>query len=242
MQKIHRNNFKKLVLNQALTVYAVVMWPLKRSRFQNLLLFAGEIIYKDTYETEKHWRMSDKSARHLMSSSVGVLALVSVGMLSFLMFPLYAYLAMHQHPLIVPIAIPFVDEVTDSGYYINIVHQAMFGVIGVTSVIAIELMNCILKNNIYAAKELIIYSLDILGDMLNHDTTFSEQKKAEFRNFLIKLQDLDRFIIELRDLYYWKFFLQPMMLAYSVSSALLCYYVVSKAENYPVAISIVEQL
>lgn len=212
-------------------VYIVVVVPSQLKRFQNLLLFAGEIIYKDNYEIRKHREISDKSAAHLMSSSIKVLVVVSIGLFCFLMFPLYAYLFMNQRPMIVPIVLPFVDENTDSGYYINIAHQLVSGVVGVTAVIAIELMNCIFKNNIYAAKESIIYSLDELGTMLRENTTFSMQMQMEFRNVLIKIQDLDRFLIELCDIYYWKFFLQPIFLAYGVSASLLCYYVVSGNSN-----------
>lgn len=209
-------------------VYAVVIVPSKLKRFQALVLFAGESIYKDHYETKKHREIDDKSARHLMSSSIKVLVVVSTGLFCFLTFPTYAYFIMDQRPMPVPVLLPFVDEKTSSGYYINIAHQLVFGVIGSSAVIAIELMNCMLKNNIYAAKESIVYSLDVLGAMLRTNTTFSLQMKMELRNVLVKVQDLDRFLIELRDLYFWKFFLQPMLLAYAVSASLLCYYVVSK--------------
>lgn len=60
-----------------------------------------------------------------------------------------------------PVELPFMDVATDSGYYINIAYQACYSFVGILGVIGIELMNCMLENNINAAKVSIIYSLDI---------------------------------------------------------------------------------
>lgn len=204
------------------------MGKFSRRRFQNLVLFAGECIYMDNYETKKHHEISDKSAKHLMSTSIKVLVITFLGVICYLGFPTYAYFFLNQLPMPVPILLPFIDETTNSGYYINIVNQVVIVVIGTTSFIAIELMNCMMKNNIHASKESIIYSLNVLTVMLNQNSTFSIDKNMEFRNMLIKLQDLDRFLIELCEVYYWKFFLQPMVLTYAVSASFFCYYVVRR--------------
>lgn len=180
----------------------------------------------DHYETKKHHEISDKSAKQLLSSALKVLTIVVSGMLAYLLFPAYAYFFLNQRPMPVPILLPFIDYTTDTGYYINIAHQGLFGLIGTTGIIAIELMNCMLKNNVYAAKESTIYSLEVLAGMLKQSPTFTDQAIREFRNVLVKIQDLDRYLIELCEVYYWKFFLHPMLLAYSVSTSLFCYYVV----------------
>lgn len=171
--------------DQALLVYAACMMPSGLERIQNLLLFGGEFIYKDNYETHNHWRVSDKSARHLMLTSMKVFAIVSISLICYLLFPAYAYFVLNQHPLALPVELPFIDVATDSGYYINIAHQACYSFVGIPGVIAIELLNCMLKNNIYAAKESIIYSLDVLATMLRENTTSSMQTKSEFRSVLI---------------------------------------------------------
>lgn len=204
------------------------MAPTERKRFQNLTLFAGEYIYRDDYETKAHSELSHKSAIHLMRSSVKVVLVVIVGLIGFLAVPFYEFFIMNQHPMPIPIYLPFVDHKTNSGYYINIAHQVTFGTVGINAALAIEIMNCLLKNSIYAAKESAIFSMDVLETLLKQDSTFSSNKKAEFKNVIVKIQDLDRFLIELCDVYYLKFFLQPLLLAYSIASSILCFYVVSE--------------
>lgn len=56
--------------------------------------------------------------------------------------------------------------------------------------------------------------------------TFSYENKVEFRNILVQLQDLEAYIRELNDIFYWKFFLQPILTTGCVSLAIFAQLVV----------------
>lgn len=212
---------------QSLAFYLVIMVPSKLKRFQNILFFSGELIYRDAYETKQQREVSDKSAIHLLTTALKVLAILFIGILCYAIFPVYAFFFKSQRPLFIPILLPFVDSSTTIGYFVNIVHQCAFGMMGGAAVVSIELINCLLKNNIYAAKASIIYSLGVVSGMVKQNSTDTSQIRMEWRNVMLRLRDYDRFIAELRDLHYWKFLVQPIMLTYSVAASLLCYYVVS---------------
>ncbi|XP_055300263.1 uncharacterized protein LOC129567422 [Sitodiplosis mosellana] len=89
----------------------------------------------------------------------------------------------------------------------------------------IEIMTCILKNNVWASTVAICHAIDEISDCI--ECPKADDMKGfidlKVRNILVQVQDLDRFILLLSELYYWKFFLQPIMLTFSVSIAAFFY-------------------
>lgn len=50
--------------------------------------------------------------------------------------------------------------------------------------------------------------------------TFTKQNQAEYRDVLIRLQDIEKYIAILNDIYFWKFLSQPILAVFCISLAI----------------------
>lgn len=125
------------------------------------------------------------------------------------------------------IDLPLIDLSTTFGHYANEVNRAMYAAAVISSVITIEIITCVLKNNVWAASEVIRYSFEVLNEKTNNKCTSTEETELILRNIILQIQDMDELILLCKEIYYWKFLLQPFSLVYTVSSCLLTFMLVS---------------
>lgn len=73
-----------------------------------------------------------------------------------------------------------------------------------------------------------IIALDCLevANKLENGQTSHTDILAELHNIYAKYQDLDRYILDMSDLYYWRMFSAPILIVYSVSISIFCQYAV----------------
>lgn len=216
---------------QSLLVYALIMIPSKRPRFQKLIFFAGDKIYTEHGQSNANYiKVTDESAIQLFMNTAKIIGMITVSMTIFCIFPIYAFIYRNEIQFPVPVLIPFTTLDTKIGLLVNVLNQAFTCLIGITGNYGIEIIACILKNTVWASASTICYSLDELTELL-HEPEQREKKimktKYQLRNTLVQIQDFDRYILEICDLYYWKFFVQPYLLTFAISGALFFYLYVS---------------
>lgn len=60
----------------------------------------------------------------------------------------------------IPILFPFSDLESVNGIIVNILNQMFIAVVGISAVISIEIVTCILKNSVYTIAAIICHSID----------------------------------------------------------------------------------
>lgn len=125
------------------------------------------------------------------------------------------------------IKLPFIDEESVWGFHLNLGIQTLIKLFGTVGNLSIEMTSCIINNTISLCSEIILFNckqVSIKVESLGH-ITFAT--KAELREIFIQVQDLDRYILDMSDLYYWRMFSAPILITYSVSISVFCQYSVS---------------
>lgn len=107
--------------------------------------------------------------------------------------PLYKNFFTDEREMMFPIILPFIDPETDTGFLINVVNQMISVLIGTVVIPGVELITCVLKNNITATAAVIENSLIEFQNSAKTGEHFSTEWACEFRNIIMKILDFDRF-------------------------------------------------
>lgn len=181
---------------QSAIIYSLIIRPSKREAYRSLAFFAGDKIYTEvTVDSEPTYiRVCDKSAIKLFSSTAKTVGIIAASMIVLLIFPTYAFVFNNDIQFPVPVILPFTNIRTRHGMMINIVNQVVLSVFGCTGNISIEIITCMMKNNIWAATVVICHGIDEISFYIENQESAATKKhiEAKFRNILVQVQDLDR--------------------------------------------------
>lgn len=75
--------------------------------------------------------------------------------------------------------------------------------------------------------EMISFACKELGSKLEMGNVSKVGIFAEIRNIYMMFQDLDRYALDMSDLYYWRMFSAPILITYSVPVCASCHYTVN---------------
>lgn len=145
------------------------------------------------------------------------------------------------------VRLPFLNHYPDIEYHICMVWETLNGILAFFGFISMETKFCILNNAINVSSDLSAHYLRQLSADIerNYGTTgqWIDKLRAVFKRELrmdgydlkmtllqtylfIKLLYSPRFIREFRDVMYWRLFLCPPILTFSISLAIFCQYTV----------------
>lgn len=141
--------------------------------------------------------------------------------------PIYVLVFYGEYAIPTGHVMPFVEADTLRGYIINMIAQMFVGACALISVLTIEIAGCVINNTYKTMANIVCYNMRKFSDHLRHGT-FSYANEVEFRNILVQLQDLEAYIRELNKLFYWKFFLQPILTTGCVSLAIFAQLMVDR--------------
>lgn len=88
---------------------------------------------------------------------------------------------------------------------LNIAIQAVVSVVAFIGVIAIENVSCLNNNTYTVMTDMVCFNMRKFSRGLRPER-FTYENKMELRNIFVQLQDLEAYLNELNDHYYWKFF------------------------------------
>lgn len=103
--------------------------------------------------------------------------------------------------------------------------MCLFGVIGVPFQ---EIITWVMINNITLSSAVIVNTLSEFEESIKREENrFSAELICKFRDITVKIMDFDSFVSTFVDTYYWKYFLQPLFLMYSIIFSIYLYILVS---------------
>lgn len=132
----------------------------------------------------------DERADELIRKSTIICLALSIGALTYSIYPFYLFVMKGEHPNLIPIVLPYTDPDTNWGYYINLANQAIIAAAGITGNFAIEIGVLALTNNLWAASDVINYDLNEIVLGFKRGET-KEVRSAKLRNIFVQIQDVD---------------------------------------------------
>lgn len=173
----------------------MVLITSQRKIYQSLAFFGGEKIYTDYNQNSdpNYIRICDQSAIKLLKDTAITLGIIVGSMNVYLGFPIYSFWFNHELQLPIPVLLPFTDDESSLGLLFNFINQLFVCLVGLSGNIGIEIITCILKNNVWAATEAIGYSIDeFSGAIESSEFKLIRMIDLKFRNILVQVQDFDR--------------------------------------------------
>lgn len=132
-------------------------------------------------------------AIYLLTSSLNINLLVNVSTISMICAPIYKKVAQNENEFVIKIVLPFVDPETSKGYAINMISQSITCVFGSIVIPAIELVTCVLKNNISAIAAVIANDITEFMNYSHANSKYSVGHTRLLTNIILKIDDYNRF-------------------------------------------------
>lgn len=212
----------------------VIGW--NRYRIRSIALFSAGRIFVDRVPSTDYERKLDDHAVKLTYQLIVTVILVTTSFSFALIGPIYAYIVDGTHALPTGVILPFVDPETGRGFAINLTIQLAVSSFGLVAIICLEILTCIINLTYCTMADMVCFNMRKFSDGLRQGT-FSYQNKLELRNVFVQLQDLEAFLEEWNDLYYWRFFVQPAMTTLCVSLAIFAQMVVRYSHAFHVVVN-----
>lgn len=171
----------------------MVLTPSKRRPFHRIYSFAGEFIYANSKQSPRNNTVCDQMAINLLTSSLNINLLVNVSTTLMVLAPIYKKVAQNEDELFIKIVVPFVDPETPNGYAINMISQSITCVFGLIFIPAIELVTCVLKNNISAIAAVVANDINEFVNYSQMNRKYSVGHTQLLTNIILKIDDYNRF-------------------------------------------------
>lgn len=199
-----------------------------RYRYRAIILFAGRSIFKDCRPSTDYERKLDEHAMKMITHPILTTLILTASVGLIMVGQAYAYIVDGVYALPTGLIVPFVDPNTDRGFAINLIVQSATAFTVSLSIIATEAIACIINNTFIVMADMVCFNMRKFSDNLRQKS-FTHQNKMELRNIFVQLQDMEAYLEELNRVYYWKFFLQPILTTGCVSLGIFSQIVVGVA-------------
>lgn len=124
----------------------------------------------------------------LVKNNVGLLA---VGVSIFMLYPVYSFL-IGERIQVLPVLLPFTNQNTDTGYYVNIAYQVFSCCMGLSGILANDVFLMELVSIYNLANGVLEFSCHRMSELTNDKKQSSIYRKMHFRNILMQTQDMNR--------------------------------------------------
>lgn len=172
----------------------------KRGAYQSLMFFAGNKIYTDFHRNSnrRYIHVCNQSAMKLLKNTLATLAIIVGSMNVYVSIPVMAAIKANQVPLPIPILVPFTTYDTNLGIIVNLSNQMFTASVGLAGNLGIEVITCILKNTVWVSTVVVGHSIDEYAKVIEeNDPKTKLHSNQYFRNILVQVQDLDRYVLNL---------------------------------------------
>lgn len=173
-----------------------VLIPRERAQLRHLYNFGADFIYAKSDVSSRNHDVCDKMAIHFMACSIRVNLLVLLSYAFAVVAPLYKTLFTDEKEMMIPIILPFIDPDTQKGFTINYAYQMVTAIFGSFIVPGIELLTCVLRNNVSVTAAVIENAIKVFRIRLRRKRKFCVDSTSEFRNILLKILDFNGFVFE----------------------------------------------
>lgn len=191
------------------------------------MLFATEYIYMDSKDSGKLYQLCDSYGTKSIEMTILFLSFILFSTAQAMIGPMLEFMKTGELVTFLAIKLPFIDESVVWGFHLNLALQSTITMFGTIGNLAIETTSCIMNNTVMLCSEIISFDCNDLAQKLENEMDSKVEILAALRNVFIKYQDLDRFLLDVCDLNYWRMFSAPLLIVYSVSISIFCQYAVN---------------
>lgn len=185
-------------------------------RLRAIALFAGTHIYKDRTPTTEYERKCDQLATELLVHVILSVMLDLVSYFFIVIGPAYVFIASNKVVVPAGVIVPFMDPSSPISLIVNFALQFTSAFIGFVDTIGLEITNCFVMNSYRAMADLVCLNMRTFSDGLQPGR-FTFRQKMELRNIIVQLNDLEAYLNDLNDLYYWRTLSLPVMATWCVA-------------------------
>lgn len=197
-----------------------------RFRFRQILFFTVDHIYKDEMNDTKFDHLCNFYGTKSLKMTVLFMLFILVTTGQAMIGPAIEY---HKTGVLVTflaLKLPFIDDNSILGFHLNVAIQTAITFFGTIGGLSTEMATCISNNTVLLCSEIVCFNCDEFGEYLKKRKNSTAETAAHLKQILQQIQDLDRFILEMKEVYYWRLFTAPVLIVYSVSISIFCQYVV----------------
>lgn len=203
-------SLKSFFFSQSVPIYYRAIGK-ERFRLWSLLTFAGRFIYQPYLDSTDFGQLCESGVKKLGISFLILTLIICFSMSVVTMGPVLVLIKTGVWITPLGVQFPYADESTVA-FILDLIVQLIVGLIGVPITVAIEMASVIINNAVEMSSDVIEMNVDKLTSMLHQKDTDSLKLIQTFRNIIIQIQDYDRFIQQLSDIYYYRFLCGPFAL------------------------------
>ncbi|XP_055322548.1 uncharacterized protein LOC129578273 [Sitodiplosis mosellana] len=206
-----------------------------RFKINSLATFSGKFIYADDKESTEYNRICEKNVTKLIKNVVSVSVIVIFAHLLILVGPIYAYIFKDMY--ITPLAthLPFLEKDSSTEFLWSLAQQCVIALYSITGNLTVEIITCLIIDTVNSVPELIWLNLKQLADGVQKEHS-RLRVHIRLRNVLIQAQDLDRYLLDVVDVYYVKLFEAPFLWTFSISLSIFAQFVLKFPAGYGIAL------
>lgn len=197
-----------------------------RFRFRKMLLFAVDYIYKDKNDETKLGNLCNFYGIKSLKMTILFLVFIILSTMQAMIGPAIEFHKTGNLVTFLALKLPFIDDDSVWGFHLNVFIQTTITFFGTIGGLSTEMATCITNNTVLLCSEIISFNCDELGESLIKRKCSAAETAARLKQILQQIQDLDRYILEMSEIYYWRLFTAPILIVYSVSISIFCQYVV----------------
>lgn len=185
------NSFEYIVfILKSITLYVKCLTS-DKFKLRMLFRFSGDHIYPDVKDSSSFNELCDRSIEKMRKSYIFLVIVIIISIGSVSVGPIDAYF--RKGIMVTPFGtkMPFFDEDSVTGFYIDMSYQSVIMPFGIVSTICIELCQCMTYNTIELCASAIELSSDELSMRLEIEKKCGINSRAHFYNILKQIKDFD---------------------------------------------------
>lgn len=121
----------------------------------------------------------------------------------------------------------WLEDGSDTEYYINLAFQIFFAMYFILGNIVVETGASLHENNISLSTEIIKMDITRLSEDVEYGNITEFAMKSHLRRIVWKFQAVNKLLKEYDESFYWRYFLSPVAFTYSIGLSVFAQYMVS---------------
>lgn len=180
----------------------------------------SSMIYPDSYELNEYNRICSKRLRLTVRTVVIIFATISFAYGS----GFYTIFATGRDDTLFSSNFIGVAMESDTEYYVNVMLQLVYIIFFLMANISVEMLILLIVNAIQTNMLLAGAYLKKFGGDLNAGRLSAGTRKQRLPSILKETQCSNAWILEFTEYVYWRYFLSPLVITYSIGFCALCQY------------------
>lgn len=175
----------------------------KKHRYRAIALFARSRIFMDRRPSNEYERKCDQLANELIILVICSIAMILISYNLIIVGPVYVFVVSGQFVAPTGVIVPFLDPNTTLSSSINLSIQFPAAFMALLDTIGLTTVTCFIIITCTSMAELICCNMRKFSDGLRPGR-FTVQQKEELRQIIVRLNDLEAYIGEFNDIFYWR--------------------------------------